>query len=57
MAEEKDTAGVALGKLEASKGGKARAEKRSAERKSAIACKADKACWARKRQLEISEGA
>jgi hypothetical protein len=37
MAEEKNPVAVALGKLGASKGGKARAEKLSKERKSEIA--------------------
>jgi hypothetical protein len=54
MAEEKNPAAVALGKLGASKGGKARAEKLSAERKSEIARKAAKARWAKKRQQEES---
>jgi hypothetical protein len=52
MAEEKNPAAVALGKLGASKGGKARAEKLSDERKSEIARKAAKARWAKKRQQE-----
>jgi hypothetical protein len=54
MAEEKNPAAVELGKLGASKGGKARAEKLSAERKSEIARKAAKARWAKKRQQEES---
>ncbi len=54
MAEEKNPAAVALGKLGASKGGKARAEKLSAERKSEIAKKAAQARWAKKRQQEES---
>jgi hypothetical protein len=52
MAEEKNPAAVALGKLGASKGGKARAEKLSDKRKSEIARKAAKARWAKKRQQE-----
>jgi hypothetical protein len=43
MAEEKNPAAVALGKLGASKGGKARAEKLSPERRKEIARKAAKA--------------
>jgi hypothetical protein len=54
MAEEKNPAAVALGKLGASKGGKARAEKLSDERKSEIARKAANARWAKKRQQERS---
>jgi hypothetical protein len=45
MAEEKNPAAVALGKLGASKGGKARAEKLSPERRKEIARKAAKARW------------
>ncbi len=52
MTEEKNPAAVALGKLGASKGGKARAEKLSADRKSEIAKKAAQARWAKKRQQE-----
>jgi hypothetical protein len=52
MAEEKNPAAVALGKLGASKGGKARAEKLTPEQRSAIAKKAAKARWAKKRQQE-----
>jgi hypothetical protein len=52
MAEEKNPAAVALGKLGASKGGKARAKKLSDERKSEIARKAANARWAKKRQQE-----
>ena len=52
MAEEKNPAAVALGKLGASKGGKARAEKLSPERRKEIARKAAKARWAKKRQQE-----
>ena len=54
MAEEKNPAAVALGKLGASKGGKARAKKLSDKRKSEIARKAAKARWAKKRQGESS---
>jgi hypothetical protein len=54
MAEEKNPAAVALGKLGASKGGKARAEKLSDERKSEIARKAAKARWDKKRREEES---
>ena len=52
MAEEKNPAAVALGKLGASKGGKARAAKLSPEERKAIAKKAAKARWAKKRQEE-----
>lgn len=52
MAEEKNPAAVALGKLGASKGGKARAEKLTPEQRSAIAKKAANARWAKKRQQE-----
>jgi hypothetical protein len=52
MAEEKNPAAVALGKLGASKGGKARAEKLSPERRQEIAKKAAEARWAKKRQQE-----
>lgn len=45
MTEEKNPAAVALGKLGASKGGKARDEKLSGERKSEIARKAANARW------------
>lgn len=55
MTEEKNPAAVALGKLGASKGGKARAEKLSDERKSEIARKAANARWAKKRQEEGRE--
>lgn len=54
MAEEKNPAAVALGKLGASKGGKARAKKLSPEERSAIAKKAAEARWAKKRQQEES---
>ncbi len=52
MAEEKNPAAVALGKLGASKGGKARAEKLSPERRKEIARKAAKARWDKKRREE-----
>jgi hypothetical protein len=55
MAEEKNPAAVALGKLGASKGGKARAEKLTPERRKEIAKKAAEARWAKKRQQEESE--
>lgn len=45
MTEEKNPAAVALGKLGASKGGKARAEKLTSEEKKAIARKAANARW------------
>ena len=54
MAEEKNPAAVALGKLGASKGGKARAEKLTPEERKEIARKAAKARWAKKRQQEES---
>jgi hypothetical protein len=52
MAEEENPAAVALGKLGASKGGKARAKKLSPERRKVIAKKAAEARWAKKRQQE-----
>lgn len=54
MTEEKNPAAVALGKLGASKGGKARAEKLSDEQKSEIARKAANARWEKKRREEES---
>ena len=54
MAEEKNPAAVALGKLGASKGGKARAEKLGPEQRKEIAKKAANARWAKKRQQEES---
>ncbi len=45
---EKNPAAVALGKLGASKGGKARAEKLSAKKRSEIAKQAAKARWSSK---------
>lgn len=44
---KKNAAAVALGKLGASKGGKARAEKLSTKKRQAIAKKAAKARWKR----------
>ncbi len=55
MAEEKNPAAVALGKLGASKGGKARAEKLTPEEKKAIARKAAKARWDKYRQEREQE--
>ncbi len=54
MAEEKNPAAVALGKLGGAKGGKARAKKLTPEQRSEIARKAAKARWAKKRQREES---
>jgi hypothetical protein len=54
MAEEKNPAAVALGKLGGAKGGKARAKKLSPEQRSAIAKKAAQARWAKRRQEESS---
>jgi hypothetical protein len=57
MAEDKNPAAVALGKLGASKGGKARAEKLTKERQVEIARKAANARWEkwrRERQQEES---
>jgi hypothetical protein len=54
MAEEKNPAAVALGKLGASKGGKARAKKLTPEQRSAIARKAAQARWAKRRREEES---
>jgi hypothetical protein len=54
MAEEKNPAAVALGKLGASKGGKARAEKLTKEQRVEIARKAAKARWDKKRREEES---
>ncbi len=56
MAEEKNPAAVALGKLGASKGGKARDKKLSDERKSEIARKAANARWEKwRREREEAE--
>ena len=52
MAEEKNPAAVELGRLGGRKGGKARAEKLSPERRTEIAKKAAEARWAKKRQQE-----
>jgi hypothetical protein len=54
MAEEKNLAAVELGRLGASKGGKARAEKLSPERRKEIARKAAKARWDKKQREESS---
>ena len=48
MTEEKNPAAVALGKLGGRKGGKARAEKLTPERRKEIAKKAAEARWAKK---------
>jgi hypothetical protein len=52
MAEEKNPAAVELGRLGGRKGGKARAERLSPERRREIAKKAAEARWAKKRQQE-----
>jgi len=52
MSEDKNPAAVALGRLGASKGGKARRDKLTPEQRSAIAKKAAEARWAKKRQQE-----
>jgi len=52
MTDERNPAAVALGKLGASKGGKARAAKLTKEQRSAIAKKAAQARWAKRRQQE-----
>lgn len=54
MAEEKNPAAVALGKLGGSKGGKARAANMTPEERSESARKAAKARWAKKRREESS---
>ncbi len=54
MTDERNPAAVALGKLGASKGGKARAAKLSPDKRSALAKKAAQARWAKKRQQEES---
>jgi hypothetical protein len=54
MADEKNPAAVALGKLGGSRGGKARAAKMTPEERSESARKAAKARWAKKRQQEES---
>jgi hypothetical protein len=52
MTEEKNPAAVELGRLGGRKGGKARAEKLSPERRREIAKKAAAARWAKKRQQD-----
>ena len=54
MAEEKNPAAVELGRLGGRKGGKARAEKLSPERRKEIAKKAAEARWAKKREQKSS---
>jgi hypothetical protein len=54
MAEEKNPAAVALGRLGGRKGGKARSAKLTPEQRSAIAKKAAQGRWAKKRQQEES---
>ena len=54
MADEKNPAAVALGKLGGSKGGKARAKNMTPEQRSEAARKAAKARWAKKRQQDQS---
>ena len=54
MAEEKNPAAVALGKLGGSKGGKARAKNMTPEQRSESARKAAKARWAKKQQEETT---
>jgi hypothetical protein len=54
MSEEKNPAAVELGRLGGKKGGKARAEKLSPERRKEIARKAAKARWAKKKQEDES---
>ena len=54
MSEEKNPAAVALGKLGGKKGGKARAEKLTPERRKEIAQKAAEARWAKKRRQDSS---
>jgi hypothetical protein len=54
MAEEKNPAAVELGRLGGRKGGKARAEKLSPERRKEIAKKAAEARWAKKRHQDPS---
>ncbi len=56
MTEEKNPAAVALGKLGASKGGKARAAKLTPQEKKAIARKAANTRWEKwRREREESE--
>jgi hypothetical protein len=54
MTDQRNPAAVALGKLGASKGGKARAKKLTKEQRVEIAKKAAQARWAKKRQQESS---
>ncbi len=54
MSEEKNPAAVELGRLGGLKGGKARAEKLSPERRKEIARKAAKARWEKKRREQES---
>jgi hypothetical protein len=53
MFDEKNPAAVELGRLGASKGGKARAEKPTSEQRSEIARKAAKAHWDKKQREEL----
>ena len=57
MAEKKNPHAQALGRLGASKGGKARARKLSAERSKEIAQKAIQARWEKYRQEKKGGGA
>lgn len=52
MADEKNKAAQELGRLGGKKGGKARAEKLTPERRSEIARKAARARWDKKRREE-----
>jgi hypothetical protein len=54
MSKEKNPAAVELGRLGGKKGGPARAEKLSPERRKEIARKAAKARWDKKRREEDS---
>jgi hypothetical protein len=54
MSEEKNPAAVELGRLGGKKGGKARAEKLSPERRKEIARKAAKARWDKMKREEAS---
>jgi hypothetical protein len=54
VSEEKNPAAVELGRLGGLKGGKARAEKLTPERRKEIARKAARARWEKKRQEEES---
>lgn len=55
MAQEKNPAAVELGRLGGRKGGKARAEKLTAEQRKEIARKAAKARWEKYRQERRQE--